>query len=136
MSYNMLSRRYSSDDIEFYVPEVLRYQSDDNRQASNGEFDEMKNIMGKGTMEYFHKKALDIYNNMLDNGVCREQARGVLPQNLMTKFYMTGNLRNWIHFIKLRRSHDAQGEIRIIADQVMDILADIYPVAMEVLLGE
>ena len=103
-AYNEVSRRYTSEDLDFYVPDMgdIRKQSKSNRQGSDGELDEDESMAVQAMMNKFHADSLALYNNLLDLGVCREQARGVLPQNLMTKFYMTGNLRNFAHFLKLR----------------------------------
>ena len=60
-------------------------------------------------------------------GVCREQARGVLPQNMMTTFYCTMNLRNVLHFLSLRMDKHAQWEIRVYANAIHDILMEHYP---------
>ena len=82
-----------------------------------------------------HLHMLELYNSLLEMGVCREQARGVLPQNLMTKFYMTGNLRNFAHFVKLRTHEGAQKEVRDMANQLIEILQDKFPIALEALLN-
>lgn len=135
-SYNEISRRYTSKDLEFYVPPIedIRKQSTDNKQASSGLIDDSM------IAEFLFKKANDdslrIYNSLLDKGVAREQARGVLPQNLMTEFYMTGNLRNWAHFQKLRLGEGAQSEVRIIAEQLNEILLEKFPVSYKILISE
>lgn len=132
-SYNEISRRYTSKDLEFYVPPIedIRKQSTDNKQASSGLIDDSQ------MAEFFFKKAnedaLHLYNLLLEKGVAREQARGVLPQNLMTEFYMTGNLRNWAHFQKLRLGSGAQSEVRVIAEQLNEILLDKFPVSYKIL---
>jgi thymidylate synthase (FAD) len=60
-------------------------------------------------------------------GVCREQARTVLPQNMMVTFYATVNMRNLLHFLGLRMDAHAQKEIREYANAIHDILQPIYP---------
>lgn len=91
-SYNEISRRYTDENLEFWVPSKFRAQAKSNRQASEGEVD--ISIMG---MTDAYKWALGTYEFMLSKGVCREQARAVLPQSLLTKFYMGGEGRpaNW-----------------------------------------
>jgi thymidylate synthase (FAD) len=64
---------------------------------------------------------------LLELGVSREQARGILPQDLITEFYMSGNLRNWSHFQKLRLDSHAQEEVQIIARQLDEILLECFP---------
>jgi len=134
-AYNEVSRRYTSEDLDFYVPDMgdIRKQSKSNRQGSDGELDEDESMAVQAMMNKFHADSLELYNNLLDLGVCREQARGVLPQNLMTKFYMTGNLRNFAHFLKLRSHKGAQQEAQEVADQLRAILTEKYPQALEAL---
>lgn len=134
-SYNEVSRRYTSDNIEFYVPDTVRRQAASNRQASEGELDPISANTAIAIMKVQHEQALDAYNDMLALGVPREQARGVLPQNLMTKFYMTGNLRNWVHFVRLRIDNHAQVEVQDIGKQVLAILEQKFPEATKALLG-
>lgn len=135
-SYNEVSRRYTSDNIEFYVPETVRRQAASNRQASEGELDPISANTAIAIMKVQHEQALDAYNDMLALGVPRETARGILPQNLMTKFYQTGNLRNWAHFVKLRLDKHAQSEVAEIAGQVKQIMMEKFPEATKALLGE
>ena len=77
-----------------------------------------------------HKDSLTLFDNLINAGVCREQARGVLPQNLYTEYYGTCNLNNLIKFIKLRSHDGAQQEIRVVADACKKIATDLWPVAM------
>lgn len=126
-SYNEISRRYTEVDMEFYTPASYRTQSKDNKQASNENKLVEDNEDAKKTMEELNAYALKQYNHLLDIGVCREQARGALPQNMMTTFYMTGNLRNVLHFLKLRMDDHAQWEIRQYANAMHEILKEYYP---------
>lgn len=122
-SYNEISRRYTSENLEFWIPSNLRSQSKSNRQASTNEVIDLKYDPLKSIAEY----ALDTYNDMLANGVCREQARAVLPQSLLTRFYMGGNLRNWAHFIQLRSDSHAQQEVQVIANRIAQELQKLWP---------
>jgi thymidylate synthase (FAD) len=133
-SFNEVSRRYTNKDLEFYLPEVYRLQHQSNKQASYGALGDVENEALKVEVENFYSQGLKLYEDMLAMGVCREQARGVLPQDLLTEFYMTGNLRNWAHFLSLRNKPDAQYEVQIIAQQVQQILLDKFGYAAEVLL--
>ena len=130
-AYNEISRRYTEENLEFWIPTSIRKQAESNRQASSDETVEDDPIFRDTAI-----LALDDYRTLVDSGVCREQARAVLPQSLLTKFYQTGNLRNWIHFIKLRKDEHAQYEVRVIADRVEKELRGLWPTSMEVLLGE
>lgn len=134
-SYNEISRRYTAEDIQFFVPETIRKQAKSNRQASDGELEPDKAQRVLYWIEEQHKRSRKLFEELLLMGVPREQARGILPQNLMTKFYMTGNLRNWAHFVKLRLDGHAQQEVRVIAQQVHNILIEKFPEATKALLG-
>ncbi len=135
-AYNEISRRYTSDNIEFFIPDTIRKQAANNRQASDGELDEVAAKNAIFLMEKHHSEAEKLFKSLLAIGVPREQARGILPQNLMTKFYMTGNLRNWIHFVKLRIDNHAQAEVQQIGQQVLDLLMDKFPEATKALMND
>ena len=77
-----------------------------------------------------HQASLDLFNRMIEAGVCREQARGVLPQNLYTEYYATTNLNNLFKFIELRTHEGAQWEIQRVAEACLDIAEDLWPVAV------
>lgn len=110
-SYNEISRRYTEFDLEFYVPPTLRRQADSNRQASVeescGNEPELRRLV-----DDHNSLSLRLYEKLLASGVCREQARGVLPQNMMVTFWGTVDLNNLIHFLELRDHPHAQWEIR------------------------
>lgn len=136
-AYNEISRRYTDKNLEFFIPELLRKQHTNNRQASEGQFDEPGlNGTLKSEMRSLHNDALKTYQKLIDYGVCREQARGVLPQNLMTEFFMTGNLRNFVHFVKLRMHEGAQVEVQEVAECMYNILINKFGYAAEVLLKD
>jgi len=126
-SYNEISRRYTSENLEFYVPEKYRKQHDKSKQCSNGELEKTTNHAMLKETERLHKYCLDVYNEMIDNGVAREMARGILPQNLMTEFWMTGNLRNWVHFLGLRVDSHAQKEVQDVAKPILKIIKKEFP---------
>lgn len=133
-AYNEVSRRYTSDNLEFYIPPVddIRTQSASNKQASDGAIasqDEDKARRMREAMEWACKEAEVLFDNLIADGCSREQARGILPQCLMTKFYMTGNLRNWAHFVRLRDHSHAQKEAQYIARQVKALMLEHFPIA-------
>ena len=126
-SYNEISRRYTEVDIELYQPENYRVQSSNNKQASIDNEFIADNHAAKQAVKSINAYALSVYNKLLDMGVCREQARSVLPQNMFTTFYATVNMRNLLHFLSLRMDEHAQKEIREYANAIHDILQPIYP---------
>ncbi len=131
-SYNEISRRYTEVDIEFYVPEEIRGQSKDNRQASVDSLDAGAQDSAKNIIKKQNELSLATYEKLLSQGVCREQARGVLSQNLMTTFWATVDLANLIHFIELRDHEGAQWEIRQYAAAIKEMIKPIVPNVAEV----
>jgi thymidylate synthase (FAD) len=72
-----------------------------------------------------------LYNSLIESGICREQARGVLPQNLYTEYYGTVNLGNLLKFINLRIHAGAQWEIQQVAKACLKIAKELFPVTVE-----
>lgn len=129
-SYNEVSRRYVDTPPEFFYPDVLRAKADNVKQgsaegAANTTVD----------LAWYVGVAVGAYEKMLEDGVAPELARMILPQNMYTEFYMTGNLRNWAHFLKLRLDGHAQKEVQDVAQQVHDILKPLFPVSVEALMA-
>jgi len=140
-SYNEVSRRYTDVNLEFYEPEEYRAQHESNRQASDP--NNLKNpIISFGSEEWgysgyapelvrkHHKSCVEFYNALLRGGICREQARGVLPQNLYTEYYGTVNLNNLLKFVDLRIHEGAQWEIQQVAIACLDIASDLFPLTV------
>jgi thymidylate synthase (FAD) len=73
---------------------------------------------------------------MLANGICPEQARMILPQNMMTEFIETGSLAAYARLCKLRLGPDAQKEIREVAQMIGDALEKVFPVSWKVLITD
>ena len=82
-------------------------------------------------IKVFHNESLNLYHELMEAGVCREQARGVLPMNLYTEYYGTCNLNNLLKFIDLRTHSGAQWEIQRVSEDCRDIAAELWPVALE-----
>ena len=125
-SYNEISRRYTEVDLEFYTPPKLRRQAETNRQASVDSPDFEDEALRKQIREH-NERSLALYNSLLEAGVCREQARGVLPQNMMVTFWGTVNLNNLLHFLELRDSGHAQWEIREYAKAIKKLIRPVIP---------
>jgi len=137
-SYNEISRRYTDVNIKFYEPQGFRTQHKSNRQASNAEelIDPEVEWGGYAPCPASHlvaihnEKSLDLFDSLIEAGVCREQARGVLPQNLYTEYYGTVNLNNLLKFIDLRTHEGAQWEIQKVAEACLEIAEHLWPVAV------
>lgn len=126
--FNEVSRRYSEEEITFYCPKSLREQSKNNRQASiqSDKFKDNGDYL-MDTIDTHNKVSYSLYLSLLDSGVCREQARGVLPQNMMTTYWGTIDLHNLISFFTLRDSEHAQYEIRVYAQAMKQLIKPILP---------
>jgi thymidylate synthase (FAD) len=145
-SFNEVSRRYTSLDIDFYQPCLFRTQHKNNRQASNStELIDPTINLSFGEFSYYSTNVSDalkkhieasfkLYEDMLDAGICREQARMVLPQNMYTTYIGTVNLNNLIKFIKLRDHEGAQEEIKEVALACKQIAYNLWPQVMESLM--
>jgi thymidylate synthase (FAD) len=79
---------------------------------------------------------VDAYDDLLALGVAPEQARMILPLSSMTEWYWTGSLAAWARVYRLRSGEDAQAETSEIAEDIGDILRELYPVSWAALTGE
>ena len=130
------SRRYITDDVEFYVPKVWREQSSDKKQGSHGEHKLWNRGKGTGYVDEVlehNQSCVDLYSRMVDMGVSIEQARMVLPQSLMTSWTWSGTLGAFANMCKLRLSKDTQYETRLVAQAVYEELKNQFPVAAPLL---
>ena len=137
-SYNEISRRYTDVDMRFYEPSAFRTQHKSNRQASDPQNLINPNVIfvnvpnGQSStastlVKLHHERSLRLYEAMLSSGVCREQARGILPQNMYTQYYGTVNLNNLMKFIDLRTHDGAQWEIQQVGKACMQIAESLWP---------
>jgi thymidylate synthase (FAD) len=142
-SYNEISRRYTDVNINFYQPHGFRTQHESNRQASNAdelinpeveldgfEMFSMHSFLADDAVQFHNQCSLELYNKLIEAGVCREQARGVLPQNMYTEYYGTVNLNNLLKFIDLRTHEGAQWEIQKMAEACLEIAEGLWPAAV------
>jgi thymidylate synthase (FAD) len=141
-SYNEISRRYTDKDLQFYCPKEFRTQHKSNRQASNP--DELADPYlwrepETRLIPAFHPRASEVYREhcatslrlfeeLINKGVCREQARGILPQTLYTEFFGSVNLANLFKFINLRLHDGAQWEIQRVAEACLEIALELFPI--------
>lgn len=117
-TFQEFSQRYADSSMlgeEIPIPD-LRRQDTSNRQKSIDDLDPFIKQKYQILMQDHFKHAMRIYREMLDNGVAKECARMILPLCTPTRIYMTGNLRNWIHYIQLRTGHGTQQEHMDIAE--------------------
>ena len=133
-SRNEVSRRYVDDPPTFHIPN-FRTRAPNKKQGSNDDIhpenDSLHELMILNCQE-----AVSTYNIMLKNNVAPEQARMVLPQNMMTEFIETGSLAAYARLCHLRMGPDAQAEIRVVAGQVSELIKKKFPVSWEALRSE
>lgn len=133
-SYNEISRRYTEKNIEFYIPPSFRKQHASSKQCSDGEIGVTENMAAQVAMQHVCSEALRSYKKMIKSGCAKELARGILPQCMMTEFYMSGNLRSYMNFLSLRLKEDAQLEAQIIANAMKEIIEKRFPESSKALL--
>lgn len=130
--WNEVSRRYVTDEPQFYRP-VWRMKPEGNvKQGSGPEFGYMEQEHINGGEDYVDT-SLNYYRWLLDEGVCPEQARTLLPQAMYTEWYWTGNLYGFYNVWKLRTDPHTQKETQGVAHQIGDIMKGLYPVSWEAL---
>lgn len=128
-TFQEFSQRYASTNLlsdSIPVPE-LRRQDTKNRQNSI-------NNLPPGLIKQYNKKiekyfedGMNLYNNLLDNGVAKECARFVLPLATPTRIYMTGTCRSWMHYINLRSANGTQEEHRLVAEACREVFKEVFP---------
>jgi len=124
LRWNEISRRYVDDGISFYYPEVWRSKATDKKQGSGPALEDQEIDLGTT-----HTVVAQLYNSLLDRGVCPEQARMVLPQNTMTEWYWSGSLDAFADMCNLRCTGDTQLETRLVANQICDSMKELFPVS-------
>lgn len=133
-TYNEVSRRYVDDEPEFYVPEVWRKRADNLKQGSldePAELCEFSEWFIKDTMD----RCMEVYQQLIVDGVAPEQARMVLPQSMMTAYYTTGSLAAFARAYKQRSEAHSQKEIRDLAAQWDQIIRPLFPVSWAALVS-
>ena len=133
--WNEVSRRYVEDEPEYWVPDTWRGKPTDKKQGSSEETIEWldREVRVGSAARQSSKAAIILYRDMLDVGVAPEQARMVLPQNVLTEWYWTGSLYAFARVCNLRCQPDAQKETRDICWNI-DQLANVsFPVSWEAL---
>ena len=128
-SFQEFSQRYANPvkDLEFVTREA-RLQDFKNRQNSIENDDEEISNMWIEKQEHLINEAKETYNWAIENGIAKEQARAVLPEgNTVSRMYMNGTLRSWIHYIELRSGNGTQKEHMEIAVACAEVITKIFP---------
>jgi thymidylate synthase (FAD) len=124
-SFQEFSQRYSTatnlENIE------LRKQGKTNRQVGDEPVSVSEHIELFDKIEKLQYQTLNIYNDLIKNGIAKECARMILPLNTKTVMYMSGSVRSWIHYLDIRTKEDTQKEHRSIAKAIQKIFIKNFP---------
>ena len=132
-SFQEFSQRYADPtvDLDFELRDA-RLQDPKNRQNSIVSDDPELQAQWEEKQKQVIEASLDAYNFAVSNGIAKEQARVVLPEgNTLSRLYVNGTLRSWIHCIELRGANGTQLEHIELAHAVADVIAEIFPIAEE-----
>ena len=128
-TFQEFSQRYADTNLLGAIPiPELRSQDLKNRQNSIDDIDEKKQKALQGQIERYFAEGIDLYNELIREGVAKECARFVLPLATPTRIYMTGSVRSWIHYIDLRSAHGTQKEHMDIAEACRQIFIEQFPI--------
>jgi thymidylate synthase (FAD) len=127
-SFQEFSQRYAEANLEFqYKP--ARLQDKKNRQNSIESNDAELEQLWQDKQSDVSKLIEQTYTWAIENGIAKEQARAVLPEGMtLSKMYMNGTLRSWVHYIQLRSANGTQKEHREIAVNCADVISKIFPI--------
>ena len=131
-AWNEISGRYVPVE-EFYIPEIWRKQSEDNKQASEGVLESENNRRAKHYYDTALSTTVSMYNRLInDLGVAKEQARVILPLSQYTEVYWTASFQAIMNFIELRNEKTSQIEIQEYAKAMLKITHDTFPKITEI----
>lgn len=137
-SFQEFSQRYAdpTKDLDFVIREA-RLQDTKNRQNSvaldpMNDDDRRLAYQWEQMQQNIIDKVKEAYSWAVDHGIAKEQARAILPEgNTVSRLYMNGTLRSWIHFIQLRSANGTQKEHQLVALECAKVIATVFPMASE-----
>ena len=129
---NEVSRRYVTDEPEFYIPDSWRLKHENKKQGSSDEIHEQSGAFSHGVRQTNERLSI-LYYDLLKCGVAPELARTILPQSMYTEFIETASLYAYAHLCHLRLSPDAQRETGAYALAVSNLIQPLFPVIWEAL---
>ena len=134
-SFQEFSQRYAdpTKDLDFVIREA-RLQDTKNRQNSIVTNDAELQAWWNAQQQFIIENVRRIYGEAIERGIAKEQARAILPEgNTVSRLYMNGTIRSWIHYIDLRKENGTQAEHMEIARACATAIADVFPMANEFL---
>lgn len=131
--WNEVSRRYVDYSPTFEVPSVWRERAKNRKQGSGDGLiqlteDELAEI------NYIHRASSKMYDHLINKGIAPEQARAILPQDMVTQWYWTGSLTAFARVCRLRLSEDSQDETRQVAQEMNNYVKEHFPISWKYLL--
>lgn len=135
-TFQEFSQRYAipTDTFATVLPD-LRRQDHDNRQNSIDDLENETQQYYEQRIDDHFREAVKLYESLLHTGVARECARSVLPINTVTRLYMSGTIRSWLHYVDLRGDNGTQAEHMKIARSVSEILDTEVPIIARAMWG-
>ena len=134
-TFQEFSQRYADTnllDASIPLPD-LRRQDTKNRQNSIDDIPEDQTKFLQERIRQYFNEGMDLYNELLREGIAKECARFVLPLATPTRIYMSGSVRSWVHYIDLRSGHGTQKEHMIIAEECREVFTEQFPTVSEAL---
>lgn len=132
-SFQEFSQRYAdpTQDLDFVI-RAARLQDTKNRQNSIWVNDAALESWWDAQQKFIIENVRNIYAEAIKRGIAKEQARAILPEgNTVSRLYMNGTLRSWIHYIELRSANGTQKEHMDIAKECAKVIAEVFPMASE-----
>jgi len=124
-TFQEFSQRYST--ATLLEPFELRKQGKTNRQVGDEVFTVQEDPKLFAKIDKLQEEQINVYNEMIQQGIARESARMVLPLNTQTTLYMSGSCRSFIHYIQLRAKEETQKEHREVALEMKKVFCEIFP---------
>jgi thymidylate synthase (FAD) len=132
-SFQEFSQRYAdpTKDLDFVLREA-RLQDEKNRQNSIETDDPALAAWWDAKQKFIIDTVRQTYAEAIERGIAKEQARAILPEgNTVSRLYMNGTLRSWVHFIELRSSNGTQKEHMEVARECANVIAEAFPMSTE-----
>jgi len=132
-SFQEFSQRYAdpTQDLDFVIRDA-RLQDTKNRQNSIETSDAELQAWWNAKQQFIINYVKETYSEAINKGIAKEQARAILPEgNTVSRLYVNGTLRSWIHFIELRSGHGTQKEHMEVARECARVIAEVFPMASE-----
>jgi thymidylate synthase (FAD) len=127
LCWNEVSRRYVDDEPEFYLPQSWRYRGENIKQGSSDFIINEEIFCSDKISKDLCQNALNTYSYLIKIGVCPEQARMILPQNMMTEWIWSGSLLAFLRVCKLRLDPHTQKETTLVAKEIIKYIKEHFP---------